>query len=119
MKKPTIGKTQRSYQRKKKEKKTAPPPPPPDDPRPPGGAAKAKAKAKTIKDTGMLKKPAQKAKMPEVVVDTGARSSNSKPVLPIATVPVSVPSRKRKASAPEEERRGKKRRVMTQRFALA
>ena len=68
----------------------------------------------------MLKKPTQKAKMPEVVVDTGARSSTSKrPELPIATVPVSVPSRKRKASAPEEERRGKKRRVMTQRFALA
>ena len=115
----TIGKTQRTYQRKKKDEKTAPPKPPPDDPKPPGGAAKAKPK--TIKDTGMLKKPTQsKAKMPEVVVDTGARSSTSKrPELPVAIVPVSVPSRKRRASAPEEERRGKKRRVTTQRFTLA
>ena len=76
---------------------------------PPSGAAKAK----TIKDTSILKKPRGKAVMPEVVIDTAARSSKG-PELPIRVVPVRTePKRARKAAPPEEERRKSKRKMVT------
>ena len=122
VKKPTIGKTQKRFSSKKKEQKITTSKPPPDDPKPPpGGAAKAKAKTedKVIKKILKPKPKAPAAKMPEVVIDSGARSSKD-PVLPIRAVPVRTePKRARKAAPPEEERRRSRRKMVTASYSIA
>ena len=51
--------------------------------------------------------------MPDVVIE-------KRPTLPIATVPVqTVPKRARKASAPEEERRKRKSKMVTVGYSIA
>ena len=113
-----------ALQQKKKETATTASKPPPDDPKPPPGGAKAKAKpkAKTIKDTSILKKKPGKAVMPEVVIDTGARSSKGPelPVRTVRTVPVKTEhKRTRKAAPPEQEKRRSKRKMVTVGYSIA